>query len=279
MPDGGQQRIVLLEKLQSQVEVDGQQASIFLATIDGLPGTIVRIGSSLDIAFDDDQDPPAPGAGVIDHGEVPLPTSLARRAENQNLDPDTAMSEELHVWLFLHDASNESNHAKFLNRYVDWWVKDMEKTVKPGVPVRVSLRTNVPGITDMNYHQGDHGARIRDVAWRGQAYAQSQGTLTGPLTKYVLVVDEPAANWDKDMRGGAIERFGAAIASTQAHHHIVAHEIGHLLGATHEEAERRILYGCITNMKDSIWGWTPCRYYSKANDENIRQYVRARSGR
>jgi hypothetical protein len=64
-PEGGAQQIALLGKLRSDVEVDGR------------PGTIVRLGNSLDIALDDDEPAPATSTGPIDieYAPSPLPPS------------------------------------------------------------------------------------------------------------------------------------------------------------------------------------------------------------
>ncbi|WP_413624113.1 hypothetical protein [Luteibacter sp. Lutesp34] len=278
-PAGGHNVVLLLEKLHSEVELDGETARIFLAEIDGRPGTIVRTGDSLDIALDDDVDagrPPFPGEAdgeqANDLLSVPPQEQLARRARGDETDaPD-----ELHVWMFLHDAAGESSRGAFLNRYVSWWVRDMEQAVRVGVPVRVTLRSAVPGITDMDYHAGSSIERLRELRDRGRAYVRAQGGKITSLTKFMLFVGKPPANLEGGTVGAAIEPFGAAVASSEGHRHVVAHELGHLLGATHEDAENRFF--CITNMKDSLWGAIPCRYYSGTNDGNIRRYVRARTG-
>ena len=104
----------------------------------------------------------------------------------------------------------------------------------------------MPGVTDIDYHTGTDVERIQDFRVRGAAYARSRGARITPLTKFVLFVNEPARNWDFGTLGASVEPYGAAIASTRGHRHIFAHEVGHLLGARHEDAEFRFL--CLTNM-------------------------------
>lgn len=278
-PAGGARQVVLLDKLRTAIEVDGVPASVYLARIDGQSGTIARVGDDLDIALDDEDTPghapDGPLDRVIDEDHLPplpfeKPAGLARSAPA----PDP-VSDALDIWIFLHETSGENDRAKFVNWYLTWWAQDMEKTVNPGVPVRLSVHDKVPGITDMDYHTGRDVERIGDVRLRGAAYARSRGARVTPLTKFVLFVNEPARNWDFGTLGASVEPYGAAIASNRGHRHIFAHEVGHLLGARHEDAEFRFL--CLTNMKDNIWGLASCKYYSKANDENIRRYVRARA--
>ncbi|WP_448100490.1 hypothetical protein [Luteibacter jiangsuensis] len=282
-PGGGHNVVLLLEKLRTDVELDGETASIFLAEIDGRPGTIVRTADSLDIALDDDDEdgdgagrPPLPGYTDGEQANDLLPAPPEERLARRSGGEETGAPEELHVWIFLHDTAGESNRGAFLNRYVSWWIRDMEQAVRVGVPVRVTLRSAVPGITDMDYHAGSAIDRLRDLRARGKAYAQAQGGKVTSLTKFMLFVAKPPANLEGGTVGAAIEPFGAGLASSQGHRHVVAHELGHLLGATHEDAENRFF--CITNMKDSLWGAIPCRYYSGTNDENIRRYIRARTG-
>jgi hypothetical protein len=279
LPDaaGGERQVALLGRLPTDIEVDGRPASVYLARIDGRPGTIARVGDGLDIALDD-EDSPRPATGqpvdrVIDGtGDLP-PGGGTRTLAREAAD---AGAKAIDVWIFLHETSGEDDHARFVNWYLTWWAKDMDESVKPGVPVRMSVHGKVPGLTDMDYHAGRDVDRIRDVGVRGAGYARSRGARITSLTKFVLFVDEPARNWDAGTLGGAVEAYGAAIASNRGHRHIFAHEVGHLLGARHEDAERRLF--CITNMKDSLWGVASCQYYSKPNDENIRRYVRARTG-
>lgn len=175
------------------------------------------------------------------------------------------------VWVFLHDNSGETDHTRFFQRYASWWMEDMRRRVTPGIPLRVHVYSRVPGITDMDYQTGRHADRMRDIRLRGTRHAQSLGAPVTPLTRFVLFVGEPAANWEPGWRGLASEFNRAAIASNQAPVHVFAHEIGHLLGARHEQASHE---PCVTNMGVSA-GTAPCLRYSDANAERILAYVRA----
>lgn len=274
-PAGGNRDVTLLQQLPGEIRVDGEPASVFLAEIDGKPGTIVRLGDTLDIALDaEERAGPGPGHPLDREFNPSLSLPGLARGRHDTADGGDE-TKEIDIWIFLHDTSGEREHARFVNWYVSWWLKDMEENVKPGVPVRASVHSRVPGLTDMDYHAGRDVDGIRVLAIRGADYARSKGARITSLTKFVLFVDAPARNWASGTLGGAIEGYGAAIASNRGHRHIFAHEVGHLLGARHEDAEHRFF--CITNMKDSLWGVASCRDYSKANDENIRRYVRDRA--
>lgn len=271
-PGGGEQRISLLEELGAEVEVDGRRAAIFLAEIDGRPGTIVRLGDALDIALDEEAwELPRSGYAIDRESDAPstapAPPGAARKAAQTNA---------VDVRIFLHDESGESDRAKFLNWYVVWWLKDMQENVTPGAPVRVSVHEHVPGLTDLDYHVGTIEDRIRDVARRGREFMGSWGDRVTPLTEYVLFVGSAGSTWKPGVVGGAVELAGAAIASRQGPRHVVAHELGHLLGARHEDAQRDLF--CVTNMKDDTLTAGACKRYSDANKERIRRYVSRRSG-
>jgi hypothetical protein len=177
----------------------------------------------------------------------------------------------LRVWLFVHDQAGETDSAKVLDWYAAPWVKDMAETVSPGLPVRVSLRSHVPGLTDIDYHAGSDAERIMEVANAGERHALSEGQPIGGLNLFVLLVGDVPGNWPTGTRGTSNPLRGTAIISNHGHRHIFAHEVGHLLGATHEAAESRPF--CVTNMGGMTLGLLSCLYYTKANDENIRRYI------
>lgn len=178
------------------------------------------------------------------------------------------------IWVFLHDTAGEVDHFRFFDRYAGWWMEDMRTRVTPGTPLRVHVYSQVPGLTDMDYHTGSHAERMEAIRLRGGRYAESLGASVDPLTRFVLFVGPPAANWEPGWRGVASEFHRAAIASNQGPLHVLAHEIGHLFGARHEYAVRQ---PCVTNMGTNADA-APCWRYSDANAERIRAYVQAVTG-
>ncbi|NID17085.1 hypothetical protein [Luteibacter yeojuensis] len=274
----GTQAIRLIGELRAHLDTGSGLGRMFLAEIDGRPGTIVRLGDTLDIALaEDDKDPPSASAGAPIDREYRRAGMPPLASRGKGATRKAAYTPALDVWIFLHETAGENDHAKFLNWYVGWWINDLEENVKLEVPIRVSLRDNVPGLTDMDYDAGTDVERIGEVARRGAEHLQAYGVATTPLTKYVLFVDRPPSNWASGTLGSAVPPYGAAIVSNRGHRHIFAHEVGHLLDATHELAERQFF--CITNMMDNLIGAFSCKYYSEANNERIRRYVHDRSGR
>ena len=280
VPNGGEHSVLLIRRFRSDIRVNGEPAAMFRAEIDGRPGSIVRQGGILDITLDEEVPAAPAGTGPIDYelspGEtlpaVPLVRSLGRKAPGA--DPDTGIT----VWLFLHRDAQEYDRAKVLSWYANWWLDDMETTVTPDVPVRIWVVESAHGITDMDYHAGTIHQRMGDLSVRGREFAAASGETTTPLHKYVLLVGKPAGNWPKGAIGVAIQAHGAAMISNEGPRLVLAHELGHLLGARHENAESRFL--CDTNMIEKAeYLKPPCKVYTKANDALIRQYVHDRRGR
>jgi len=75
--------------------------------------------------------------------------------------------------------------------------------------------------------------------------------------------------------GVAFEGGNEAIASISGRMRIIAHEIGHMLGATHLAAESRGWWGCETNMfAVASKQRRDCLEYTAANQRAIRSYMR-----
>lgn len=286
-PGATPQRVNVLERLDTTLDFpDGTQGTLYLAEVDGRPASVIRVGDRVDVVVDDDTPTAPPRMARFSSGSDAWPwlegSDLLLLPGNEEPEAltelyggsDAPAEKTLHIWVFLHDRSGEHDYAKFLNWYAAWWIKDMETNVRPGMPIRVSLRARIPGLTDMDYHAGKAEKSISNVAVAGARYVREHGGHVDNLSRFVLFVNEPPRNLPSGVLGGAIESYGAAIASNRGHRHIFAHEVGHLIGATHEAAENRFF--CVTNMGNNIIGKAACRVYTKANEKNIRDYLRAR---
>jgi hypothetical protein len=256
--------VIVEDRLDTDVVYpDGSHATTYIGTANGREATFTRLGDVLSVSVSDEPTMPEE------------PPRRVRRAVLQassegGVVPSTA-ARELHFYIFLHDNAGESNYAKFHNWYIAWWVRDMERTVKPGVPVTVHIKERIAGVTDFNYH----GKTVSDMLSGFQRVAANYLTPTGApeseLRKTMLFIGDCPASWD-GYYGYARLNGTVAMASGTGPRHGVAHEFGHTIGAVHEDAELR--FGCVTNMRS----WTPpfvsCKVYSKRNDERIRTYVR-----
>jgi hypothetical protein len=273
----GVDEVVIEERLDTDVVYpDGSHATTYTGTANGREATFTRIGDELSVSvFDEQAALPAAmqrvrraiqpeAADAID-----VPPALS--AVTSSRLTATAPPRELQFWIFLHDLSGESNYAKFHNWYIAWWVRDMERTVKPGIPVKVIIKDHIPGVTDFDYHQGTSVEALAGFRTIATDYLWSIGSVPSQLTKTMLFVDERSANWS-GAYGVAIPRNTVAMASGTGPRHIIAHEFGHTLDARHEHAQTR--FPCVTNMSGYTVGLYSCRIYSGLNDELIRGHVR-----
>jgi len=272
----GIDQVVIEERLDTDVVYpDGSHATTYTGTANGVEAVFTRLGDTLSVSVFDEQAPslgPARGVrrspGAEPNDEIVLPAGMS--APTSSLLTNTPAARELQFWIFLHDQSGESNYAKFHSWYIAWWVQDMERTVKPGIPVKVIIKDHVPGVTDFDYHQGTDVQALAAFRSTADRYLYAMGATPSGLTKVMLFVNERPANWD-GAYGKAFQGSTAAMATAAGPRHGVAHEFGHTLNARHEHAETR--FPCVTNMSAYTPGLFSCRIYSGRNDVQIREHV------
>lgn len=254
----GVDQVVVEDRLDTDVLYpDGSHATTYVGTANGLEATFTRIGDELDISvFKPDQLIAVPAVHTA--GGSPGATA--------STEP-----RELQFWIFLHDNAGETNYAKFHSWYIAWWARDMERTVKPGIPVKVFVMASVPGVTDFDYHQGTSDQALLDFRNVADRYLHDLGAQPSGLTKTMLFVDERPANWN-GAYGMALQRNTVAMASGTGPRHGIAHEFGHTMDARHEFGETR--FPCVTNMQPYTVGMYSCRVYAKRNDVQIREHVK-----
>lgn len=286
--DGAMQQVNVLEQLDVELEgPDGSVGRMFLAEVDGRPATIVRMGDQLNIAFDDEAGTAHSARRTRRSTEWPIDYAGARDLlfpseeypEPGRREATSTEGKALHVWIFLHDAAGENDHARFLNWYTAGWLREMKGKVRPDVPVRVSLKSRIPGVTDFDYQANQPVSdRLHDFRQVADQYLETNGVTPDSLTKHVLFVGEPGRHWNTESReggavlGAALNRGNAAFASNHGHRHIFAHEVGHMIGGTHEGAAVYVLH--VSNMADSLFGKISNQQYTDTNRQNIRQFLK-----
>jgi hypothetical protein len=281
--DGPARHIRVTERLDAGIDAGhGEDGALYLIEVDGRPGTLVRLGDELDISVDE-----APATAPASrrsrrsafqdwelfggYGDLFEPERDHAHDPSELSSHGSGGNPGVHIWIFLHDKAGETSDAKVLNWYMSWWIRDMKTNVSPETPVRVSVRRQVAGLTDMDYHEGNDAHRIRDVAARGHAYVQDHEAAGSGLDKYLLLVGDIPRNWKARQKGGAVREYGAAIASNTGHRHVVAHEVGHLLGAA-DEPETKSPWHCTYNMGPMVLK-ASCQLYSDESAAEIRRYL------
>jgi hypothetical protein len=270
---------------------DGSHGRMYDATWHGVPVVATRSGNHLDITSQSsagiDITGFTAGSGHVEHENLPggdvssdasVPPSTAtvatprprvRRSSNMELVP-----KRLTFHLMLHDDVSHMSSQHIHAGYVAWWLADLQRNVVFGEKVDVLYSQGMRGVTDMPYQYigslYDWSDAVRNFAYENRI----------PRTykhKFMLIVKgmpEPGLygrSWQKGTDG---------IASIGGRYPEVAHQLGHLLGATHANAEVRFGgWWCETNMyAPSLALRSNCYGYSTANMRLINDYVRTGVG-
>jgi len=275
--DGTTHHIGRLDRVDIEIEgPDGAAGAMFTAHADGRPATIVRLGQDIDLTFDDEttaRDPGAAVSGMARRMPAHAANDVLPGAENGDdaARDDGRPGEGLNVYVFLHENARERDHAKFLNWYLTWWFSEMKRHIVPGKHVRVFLKDAVPGLTDMKMNDGTMNDHLNWVRLRAVDHLRHrEGDLPG-MSRFILVVGPVPSSWLSGALGAAFGR--AAIVSNTANRHVVAHELGHTLGATHADSK---MFPCASSMADNYFGILSCRAYTEKNRQNIRNYLKDR---
>lgn len=187
-----------------------------------------------------------------------------------------AAARSLVVTVYLHDELADLGEHTIRADYFDHWLKEMRSFTHH--PIELIFRRRVPDITDIDYQ----GLSSKDILGR---FTQEIGYLRdippfSHMRKHLLltrgVYDRSGLNYNA---GLASYKGTTAIASLDAYS-APAHELGHLLSATHEDAELKFNgWVCETYTHPRVPLRSNCYRYSDANRANIADYLRVNSER
>jgi hypothetical protein len=294
---GRESSLTLVSRLRSSVTFPDQSpGTLFDTTLDGHAAVATRSSAGLDISVVTDDGvhvttvrPDVPVVERIHKSTLTLAPTTGNRSHRQRRSPfygaddDVAQADEppvameqadllapLEIRIFLHDELRWTRARDIHADYVAWWLHNLESEVLPAdLSINVIYLQTIAGISDQPY-----GAPSTITTWLRAVdrYVTSRGIRRTWKNKYVLLTqDRPA----EGVLGQSIPASGIAIASLSGPYSVVAHEVGHLLGAAHSLAEWRAgWWPCRTNMhfNDSPF-LANCYEYSAANVANIQRYI------
>ena len=188
--------------------------------------------------------------------------------------PCAVAAKSLIVTVYLHDELTSISDEQLHNDYFQHWIDEMRSFTAH--PTELILRRNVAGITDIDY-QGLPSSQILEAFTQGVLELTSNHPFS-LMNKHLLMTrnsyDHSGLNYNA---GLAYFKQNTAIASLAAYSS-AAHEIGHLLSATHEDAELKFNgWVCETYTHPRIPARSNCYQYSDKNRANIADYLKYNS--
>ncbi|WP_438281176.1 hypothetical protein [Pseudomonas alabamensis] len=189
--------------------------------------------------------------------------------------PPAVAARSLVVTVYLHDELANLDESAVRADYFQHWLDEMRWFTNH--PVELIFRRTVKGITDIDYAQLPSTEILQRFTEGVRHLPEAQPFSL--MRKHVLltrgVYDRSGLNYNA---GLAAFKGITAIASLDTYS-APAHEIGHLLSATHEDAEIRFNgWMCETYTHPRSPVRSHCYRYSDANRANIVDYLRAHSG-
>ncbi|MBA1203999.1 hypothetical protein G7009_19965 [Pseudomonas capeferrum] len=187
--------------------------------------------------------------------------------------PAAWASQSLQIWIYPHDELVDISEHDLRNDYFQQWLDEMRSFTSH--PIEIIFQRNVPGITDLAY-AGKPSNEILD-AFKDELRYRSSAPFSF-MRKYVLLTRDVYDRSGLNYNAGLAEQGGThAIASLDTFK-APAHEIGHLLNATHEHAATQFNgWFCETYMAPRNPLRSHCYRYSDENRANIADYLKYNS--
>lgn len=178
------------------------------------------------------------------------------------------------VTVYPHNELANLSDAQLDKDYFKHWLDEMRSFTNH--PIEVIFRRNIPGITDLDY-RGMSSSEILQAFTEQEKYLNSSRPFSF-LNKHLLLTrdsyDKSGLNYNA---GLAYIKGNTAIASMAAYG-APAHEIGHMLSASHEDAELKFNgWVCETYTHPRVPARSNCYRYSDKNRENIVSYLKYNS--
>ncbi|MFM0649719.1 hypothetical protein PQR14_35830 [Paraburkholderia bryophila] len=265
---------------------DDSEAALYRGKVDGYPAIFTRYADRLDIfvnaaphsdAYTISYATPKP------HPEIRVLTQPATSETVRDIvlapietTPESTTGDrpkarsgirdtlEWYFVIFVHDDAK--NVA--LNDHLSWWIGLIEALLPAGRTMTVDIRRNLPGITDFAYAGDDPSRKL--LEWLALVRAQIPQEIDVD-SKFLLFTHNLISS---STAGIALQGGDYGIASASSRQ-TLAHEFGHMLSATHENAEVRYNgWWCETIMLAApVDLRSNCYDYSDANEKLIRSYL------
>jgi hypothetical protein len=185
------------------------------------------------------------------------------------------MPKPIVIVVIKHDDLKDYSTSQLYPDYFSWFKPELEKVAQRKVQIRIPPVGAHPSLSGFNYKQAD--ARKATLEWWALVQelhinTVQRGDLEQALTKILLLTRD---NLTSEVAGMAIINSHAAIASI-TQYRTPAHEIGHMLGATHDDGaiEYDGWWHHSIMFDDDFASFRGNSYrFTEKNRANIRNYV------
>jgi len=194
------------------------------------------------------------------------------------------MKKPITIVVVLHQDLQEYNKNDLYADYFSWLKTELESLSGRDVRFRLHHHDEVPELSGYRYRNEDGSAALQGwinliQGWYTKilSYDEHEAGLTKVLLLTRNNIHTKAGGLLGGIGGYALVKGHCAIAAITSVH-IPAHEIGHMLGATHEDGE--VIYkgwwhDTIMLSDDFSSARGNAHRYSDKNRENIRKYLSA----
>ncbi len=280
--------LTLLSRMAVDIRMpNGDTIDMFDARVDGARAVVSRRADHVDVTMlrDDNLDTRGftPGTDETEHvtrsGADPIeysgqPDPIAQGSSGTGTVhvafPERAAKDDpLTINIFVHDDTDIVDGHDLYRDYLSWWLAELQEKIVPDQAIKVDVVGRIRGVTDIKYGGSASITRWTSVVAK---LVEKQGFRRTHKDKYLLFTKNEIS---PGLSGVALRNKSEAIASKAGGYSIIAHELGHTLGALHEDAEIR--YGgwwCETNMYGNHSPFrSHCCVYSDKNRARIRDYI------
>jgi hypothetical protein len=176
------------------------------------------------------------------------------------------------LYVFYHDDVDAGIRRIVPRNYLQSCVLELEKIA--GREFIVEYPGSVPGMTDIDY-KGHEGIALKDWSRRVKAFAGQHGLSLDRTHRYLLITGDKL---NESVLGVTYMGHYAVIASLYSYQ-VIAHELGHSFGASHEDAELQYnSFGLVCETyvyPDRNASRANCYQYSLKNRQNIAAFLGA----
>lgn len=179
----------------------------------------------------------------------------------------------VHLYVFFHDDVEAKTRRSVSRAYLKDCIIELQKVT--GREFIIDYRHSIPGVTDIAY-KGDERSALGKWIATSNRYAAEHNLAADGLERFLLVTQYQI----NESVLGVAEINGSSLIASLTSYQTIPHELGHTMGATHEDAQlQHNAFGipCATYLHEEVSDLRAnCYQYSLKNRQNIAGYFAGR---